>query len=198
MRQWITRVQLDKAGVFREGRWWRSCPHTIQAHGLLVFYDGAFYDRGAESYCVSPPNFYLSKSPGSKPAPGRISWNGEVSLDTPTSSIDRPLHLCALENILINCFQLYPSLHRAAIERSLKKIAGFGEANRRISLHYFFSEVSHLGRLRALRNTVPNLDKNKPWSRHTARIMQKHKERPISDNLGSRKPTYLEKLLPRS
>ena len=39
----------------------------------------------------SPPNFSLTKSPVSKPAPGRISWN-TVSLDTPRSSIVRRLH----------------------------------------------------------------------------------------------------------
>ena len=48
---------------------------------------------GAKESCYgSPPNFSLTnaRSPVSTPAPVRISWN-TVSLDTPTSSIDRPL-----------------------------------------------------------------------------------------------------------
>ena len=36
----------------------------------------------------SPPNFYFSKSPVSKPAPGRISLN-TVSLDTLPDVVDR-------------------------------------------------------------------------------------------------------------
>ena len=37
---------------------------------------------------VAPPNFSLTKSPVSKPTPGRISWN-TVSLDTLPDVIDR-------------------------------------------------------------------------------------------------------------
>ena len=43
-----------------------------------------------ESFYGIPPNISLTTSTVSKRALGRISWN-MVSLDTPTSSIDRPL-----------------------------------------------------------------------------------------------------------
>ena len=45
----------------------------------------------AEPFYGSPPNFFLPKSPVSKPALSRISWN-TISFNTPTSSIVRHLH----------------------------------------------------------------------------------------------------------
>ena len=54
---------------------------------LLVYEDNIPI---VESFYDSPPNFSLTKSPVSKPAPDRIP-SITASLDTPTSSIDRPL-----------------------------------------------------------------------------------------------------------
>ena len=69
-----------------------------------------------ESFYGSPRNVSLTESAVLEPGPGRISWS-TVSLDAPTSSIDRPLG--TQENIWIPCFQLHPSLLcRAAMERS--------------------------------------------------------------------------------
>ena len=58
-------------------------PATYVAGFHVLFLYDPFYGR--------PPNFSSTKSPASKPAPSRISWN-TVSLDTPRSSIVRRLH----------------------------------------------------------------------------------------------------------
>ena len=57
----------------------------------LLSQPNASWRTTRESFYGSPPNFSLTASPVSKPAPGRISCN-TVSLDTPPSSIVRPLH----------------------------------------------------------------------------------------------------------
>ena len=82
---------------------------------------------GGESYYGSPPNFSLTKSPVSKAAPGCISPENTVSLDTPTSSIDRPL--CKQENIWVIFFSIssvLPCVEQPCMEGLLKKIASFG------------------------------------------------------------------------
>ena len=77
-----------------------------------------------ESFYGSPPNFSLTKSSVSKPAPRRISCN-MVCLDTPTSSIDKPLHT---RKCMDTSFSIV-SFRRAAMKRSLKNIAGFWGAS---------------------------------------------------------------------
>ena len=108
-----------------------------------------------ESFYGSPPNFPLTRNRRfqNQRSPGRISRN-TMTLDTtpsPTSSIDRPLHTRKHIDTLV--FQLYPSLCRAAMKRSLNKIAVFwGGVDRRISL----SSSLFLGRLSVATNSFPD------------------------------------------
>ena len=84
--------------------------------------------RTNEAFYGSPPNFSLTRSPVSKPTPGRVSCN-TVPLRHPPRR-RRSIGLCTQENIWMIWFQLFSSLRRAGMKRSLvrekKKIAGFG------------------------------------------------------------------------
>ena len=89
----------------------------------------------SESYYSSPPDFSLTKSPVFKTSSRPYLLKYGVSLDTPWSSIDRPLHTRKCMDAFFSIE--YPSLCREQPwnVRSLKKIAGFlGGGYRRISL----------------------------------------------------------------
>ena len=71
----------------------------------------------------SPTNFSSTKPQVLKPAASRVSRN-TVPIATPTSSLDSPLQTKKyMEDTLFVASFLVP---RAAMKRSLKKIAGFG------------------------------------------------------------------------
>ena len=71
---------------------------------------------------VPPSNFALTKSPVLKPAPGRIFLN-TLPLAIPTSSVDGP----SQPRKHMKIFSSYHhSSCRAAMKRSLNKIAGLG------------------------------------------------------------------------
>ena len=68
---------------------------------------------------IAPPNFSLTKSPVSKPAPDRISLK-TASLDTPRSSIDRPLHPRQYMDTLVSVVSfLVSSSHKASVKENL-------------------------------------------------------------------------------
>ena len=90
-----------------------SLPRWDGAYRVLA--DNAEFACPKESfYGGSPPNFSLAKSPVSKPA---LSRSYLLKYGVPRNPPRR--HRSIL------CFQLYPSLCRAAMKRSLKKIAAF-------------------------------------------------------------------------
>ena len=65
---------------------------------------------------------------------------------TPSPTSHRSIGLCTKENIWILCFQSYPSLmRRAAMKRSLNKIAGFGEGGYRRIRQIHLLVVLHRG-----------------------------------------------------
>ena len=87
-----------------------------------------------ESFYGSPANFSSTKSLILKPAPGRISRH-TAPLATPTSWFDSPFFHNKRKYMQIY-FSSRPSSYRAAIKCLLKKIAGFVEGYRRISLSF--------------------------------------------------------------
>ena len=78
-----------------------------------------------ESFYCSPPNVCFNEIAGFKTSPRSYF----LAAPRHYQSID----LRTQENIWILCFQLYPSLCRAAMKRLLEKIAGFVGGYRRIS-----------------------------------------------------------------
>ena len=87
------------------------------------------------SFCGSPPNFFFNEIAGFKTSALPVV-SPEIRCPS-TPRRHRSIGLCTQENIWILCFQSYPSLCRAAMKRSLNKIAGFGGSYRRISIFCF-------------------------------------------------------------
>ena len=77
-----------------------------------------------ESYYGSPPNFSLKKIGGFKTSSRSYLLKYGVTRHPPRRH--RSIGLCTQENVWILRFKLYPSLGRAAMKRSLKKIDGLG------------------------------------------------------------------------
>ena len=75
-------IKLQNWGT-SEQHWCTSIPERVVSEHKIKTWSSTVSSYG------SPTNFSLPESPVSKPGPSRISWN-MVSLDTPTSTIDRP------------------------------------------------------------------------------------------------------------